>query len=198
MASSFTKIGLFWGFLSFATAIICGVGFYMPFWLKGSMENINGTHDISVHLSTFRRCNYPKMDRDSGTVAIVRECGRYTTFHDIPSLSWQIACISCGVGAGLSMLVGLIAIVGCCLADLISQTGAKTLGVIQLLAGLCIGAACVLYPNGWDSKEVKDVCGGTSGAFELGSCQLLWAYYLTVVGAGLNLSVFCFHLRPLT
>ena len=191
MASSFNAAGFVWSFLSFSGALLSSFGFYMPYWLEGSMKDYNGS-DLVVFLSTFRRCNYPLMDQDSGTVTIVRQCGRYTTFHDIPSISWQVACVACGVGSGLAMLVALISLAGCCLSDLISHAVAKCLGGLQLVAGFLIALACALFPHGWGSKEVQDVCGGTSDSYRLGNCNLFWAYYLTMIGAGMT--CFCFAL----
>ena len=40
------------------------------------------------------------------------------------------------------------------------------------------------------SKEVKDVCGD-SDSYQLGNCNLFWAYYLTMIGGGLTCLCFC-------
>ena len=192
MASSYNAAGLLWSFLSFSGALLCSFGFYMPYWLEGTMKTSEEEEDLEVFLSTFRRCNYPVLDRDSGTITIVRQCGRYTTFGDIPAVSWQVACVACGIGSGLAMLVALISLAGCCISDLISHGVAKSLGGIQLFSGLLIGAGCALFPQGWGAKEVKDVCGGNSDSYQLGNCSLFWAYYLTIIGAGMT--CFCFGL----
>ena len=189
MASSFNAAGFVWSFLSFSGALLASFGFYMPYWLEGAMKDYNGA-DLEVFLSTFRRCNYPLLDKDSGTVTIVRQCGRYTTFNDIPAASWQVACVCIGIGSGLAMLVALISLAGCCISDLISHTVAKTLGGLQLFAGLLIAVGCALFPHGWGSKEVKDVCGD-SDSYRLGNCNLFWAYYLTIIGAGITCVCFC-------
>ncbi|GAB5566299.1 LHFPL tetraspan subfamily member 6 protein isoform X2 [Prionailurus iriomotensis] len=49
--------------------------------------------------------------------------------------------------------------------------------------GLLIGAGCALYPLGWDSEEVRQTCGYVSGQFDLGKCEIGWAYYCTGAGA---------------
>ncbi|ELR53158.1 Lipoma HMGIC fusion partner [Bos mutus] len=49
--------------------------------------------------------------------------------------------------------------------------------------GLLIGAGCALYPLGWDSEEVRQTCGYISGQFDLGKCEIGWAYYCTGGGA---------------
>uniref|UniRef100_A0A452V026 Lipoma HMGIC fusion partner n=1 Tax=Ursus maritimus TaxID=29073 RepID=A0A452V026_URSMA len=49
--------------------------------------------------------------------------------------------------------------------------------------GLLIGAGCALYPLGWDSEEVRQTCGYVSSQFDLGQCEIGWAYYCTGAGA---------------
>ncbi|TNN47630.1 Lipoma HMGIC fusion partner [Liparis tanakae] len=48
---------------------------------------------------------------------------------------------------------------------------------------LLIGSGCALYPLGWDSEEVQQTCNNSSNQFQLGSCQIGWAYYCTGAGA---------------
>ncbi|KAG7255500.1 hypothetical protein CRUP_016489 [Coryphaenoides rupestris] len=50
-------------------------------------------------------------------------------------------------------------------------------------ARLLIGSGCALYPLGWDSEEVRQTCNNSSDQFQLGSCQIGWAYYCTGGGA---------------
>lgn len=123
-----TGMGIFWAFVSLAAAVVASVGFYMPFWLRGFMG------DTSVYFGVFRRCNYPRLD-DEGSLIIVEECGRYSTFTDIPSLSWQISTVTIGVGCGLAMLISLTAILAVCIRDIITPVVAKVAGVLQLCAG---------------------------------------------------------------
>ncbi|CAL8348986.1 unnamed protein product [Arctogadus glacialis] len=52
-----------------------------------------------------------------------------------------------------------------------------------LAPGLLIGSGCALYPLGWDSEEVRQTCNNSSDQFQLGSCQIGWAYYCTGAGA---------------
>ncbi|XP_059931771.1 LHFPL tetraspan subfamily member 6 protein [Gadus macrocephalus] len=51
--------------------------------------------------------------------------------------------------------------------------------------GLLIGSGCALYPLGWDSEEVRQTCNNSSDQFQLGSCQIGWAYYCTGAGAAM-------------
>lgn len=129
MGSSLTCVGGLWALLSFISMGLSCVGFYMPFWLKGSLKN-----STEAYLGAFRRCNYPKMS-SAGEVVIIEQCGRYAEFEDIPSLWWKVTTISVGVGCGLTVLVAFTALLACCMEDVLTKTSAKVGGVLQFLAG---------------------------------------------------------------
>ena len=123
-----SPVGVFWAISSLVAGLASSVGFYMPYWLRGSLG------DTPVYFGVFRRCNYPRLD-EFGNLLIVKECGRYSTFEDIPSLSWQIGTLTIGVGCGLAMLVALTAILAVCIPGIVSTHVAKVAGILQLCAG---------------------------------------------------------------
>lgn len=129
MATTLSGAGFFWAFLSMVTATLCSTGYYLPYWLHGSMLNAT-----DVYFGTFRRCNYPRVS-ESGAVVIMNECGRYSTFGDIPSLSWQICTVLVGIGCGMLLLVGFTAVFACCISDVVSKGAARVGGILQLFAG---------------------------------------------------------------
>ncbi|XP_042698701.1 LHFPL tetraspan subfamily member 6 protein isoform X1 [Chrysemys picta bellii] len=190
MASSLTCTGMIWALLSFLCAAASCIGFFMPYWLLGSQL------EKSVSFGTFRRCSYPVRDESRQTTVMVEQCGRYASFQAIPSAEWRICTVVTGLGCGLLLLVALTALMGCCVSELISRTVGRVAGGIQFLggkrpssilncgtAGLLIGSGCALYPLGWDSEEVRQTCGNLSNQFELGTCEIGWAYYCTGGGA---------------
>ena len=126
---SLTSCGIFWAFTSFLAAFAASVGFYLPYWLKGSLKGVN------VYFGVFRRCNYPQIVSENLPPAVVKECGRYATFNDIPSLSWKIATLTIGVGCGLALLVSFIAILSVCIKGIMSPTVARSAGIVQFCAG---------------------------------------------------------------
>ncbi|XP_064615439.1 LHFPL tetraspan subfamily member 6 protein-like [Liolophura sinensis] len=183
MSSGLSKVGVIWALASFLSATAASVGFYLPFWLQGWMRD---EHVTPVYFGVFRRCNYPKLMK-TGLIKVVEECGRYTTFYDIPSMSWQIAAVLVGVGCGIAILVSFTALLAMCIKDIFSETAVRVAGVVQLLAGLLIGAGIAIYPNGWDSIEVQQACGHASASYRMGGCQLSWAFYLTAGGAAVTM-----------
>ena len=135
--SGLSGTGIFWAFTSFFGAIASCVGFFMPYWITGRMSlHVLGFPDrtVPVHFGVFRRCNYPATNAD-GLLTMVLECGRYTTFLDIPSLSWKIATLTLGTGCCLCMLVALTAMFGVCVRGVLIPTVARTAGIIQLCSG---------------------------------------------------------------
>ena len=131
MAFGLSCVGALWTLLSVITTGFTCVGFYMPYWIKGTVQFTNGTE---TYIGLFRRCNYPALT-PGGRMEIVRECGRYTTFGDIPSPWWQAATIVVGIGCGLLVLVTFVALSACCLRGVVTKTTAKMGGVLQFIAG---------------------------------------------------------------
>lgn len=129
MASSLTCTGVIWALLSLLCAAASCVGFFMPYWLLGTQM------DKPVSFGTFRRCSYPVRDEERQATVMLEQCGRYASFHGIPSLEWRICTVVTGVGCGLLLLVALTALMGCCISDLISRTIGRVAGGIQFVGG---------------------------------------------------------------
>ncbi|KAK3589659.1 hypothetical protein CHS0354_015161 [Potamilus streckersoni] len=180
--SSLSGVGIFWAIMSFIASVGCSIGFYMPYWLSGHMYDKDKT---PVYFGVFRRCNYPR--QVEGKIEMVLECGRYTTFLDIPSISWQIATLTLGVGCGLAMLVAFTSILAVCIRGVVTPSVAKAAGIIQLCSGLLMGAGVGIYPNGWDTPEVQQACGYKSSSYNMGDCEFFWSFYLVASGSGLTL-----------
>lgn len=123
-----TRVGIAWALVSFLAALVSSVGYYLPYWLRGHMDRSD------VYFGIFRRCNYPHL-ADSGQLIMVKECGRYTTFSDIPSFYWQIATVAIGTGCGLALLISLTSILAICIRDIFTPSVAKLAGVFQVIAG---------------------------------------------------------------
>lgn len=195
--SGMSGIGVCWAFTSLIASLSVCIGFFMPYWLTGSMtlpSRQSTGSETPVHFGVFRRCNYPAI-RNDGTWRMVLECGRYRTFSDIPSISWQIATLTLGVGCILTMLVALIAMFGVCVRGVVIPTVARTAGIIQLCSGILMGAGIGVYPNGLDSREVQQACHYTTKAYTLGDCSLSWCFYVTSAGVGVTLvcAALAFH-----
>uniref|UniRef100_A0ACB8EGF5 LHFPL tetraspan sub member 4 protein n=1 Tax=Sphaerodactylus townsendi TaxID=933632 RepID=A0ACB8EGF5_9SAUR len=40
----------------------------------------------------------------------------------------------------------------------------------------------MIFPDGWDSEKVRDMCGEKTGKYSLGDCSVRWAYILAIIG----------------
>ncbi|KAI1717604.1 lipoma HMGIC fusion partner-like protein [Ditylenchus destructor] len=183
--SDLTAAGFAWVFLSVVSTICIAIGFYLPYWLVGAIS-LNGKRNI-VYFGAFRRCNYPVFDQILKHFRIENRCGRYATFADIPSIYWQIATVSIGFGCALSLVLSLLLIPSCCFKHILSRNSAILVGLLQVVAAIAVSSGCVIYPLGWDNREVRDACGSRSNPYVLGECQLGWAYACMLSGAALTL-----------
>ncbi|XP_061745476.1 uncharacterized protein lhfpl4b isoform X1 [Nerophis ophidion] len=48
--------------------------------------------------------------------------------------------------------------------------------------GFCLALACVLFPDSWESPEMRVLCGDSVGSFSSGNCSVHWAYILAILG----------------
>ena len=124
--------GVFWAILSFLSLGAACVGFYLPYWLEGEIH-LNG-ESIPTFIGVFRRCHYLRLSAH-GDIEVVRECGRYETFFDIPSQWWQISTVTISAGCILLLFVSVAGIFSCCVQGVLSHTSAKVAGVLQFIAG---------------------------------------------------------------
>lgn len=51
-----------------------------------------------------------------------------------------------------------------------------------LPSGVCLVLGCMIYPDGWDSDEVRRMCGEQTDKYSLGACSVRWAYILAIMG----------------
>uniref|UniRef100_A0A1B6EFG9 LHFPL tetraspan subfamily member 6 protein n=1 Tax=Clastoptera arizonana TaxID=38151 RepID=A0A1B6EFG9_9HEMI len=185
MTGSFTSAGILWACLSVTAALLSCSGFYLPYWIQGSLLG-----KVDASFSTFRRCNYPHLT-PQGSVEIVIQCARYSSFKDIPSPWWQISTVFVASGSALSLIVAVVIVAACCMASVIHRRTARVAGVVQLLSALLICGGVGVYPLGWDNKEVRDCCGKGADIYRLGTCQLSWSLYLLVGAVVLLFISFC-------
>ncbi|RXM33319.1 Histone-lysine N-methyltransferase 2E [Acipenser ruthenus] len=51
-----------------------------------------------------------------------------------------------------------------------------------LVAAACLVLGCLIFPDGWDSDEVRRMCGERTDKYTLGACSMRWAYILAIMG----------------
>ena len=117
----------------FSSGASC-MGFFLPYWLKGVIPN-QQPNPVKTFFSTFRRCNFPQVNEDHTELVIVKECGHYSSFSDIPSVWWQFATLIVGIGTGLTLFSAVMAFLACWINDMWTRFFIRGLGYLHLTAG---------------------------------------------------------------
>ena len=128
MSHGLTRLGVVWTLTSLLSALTSCTSYFLPYWLVG--KSLNST----TYLGVFRRCNYLAKGRD-GTQYIKHECGRYTTFADIPSDEWRICTVLIGLACAFLLLVAFTLLLASCVKDVVTKFSTRIGGVIQFLSG---------------------------------------------------------------
>lgn len=83
---------------------------------------------------------------------------------------------------GLPILLFMLSII-CMLLFLFlkARIVLRMCGTLQLVAGVCMAVACIIYPNAWDDDDVRRICGQEAKAYQIADCQIRWAYILGIV-----------------
>ncbi|GAB6026162.1 hypothetical protein CHUAL_012363 [Chamberlinius hualienensis] len=161
-------IGVLWGIFTLCFAIIDVVAFVQPHWIGDTVASRG-----SGHFGLWRYCY---MVQDSNEVLCV---GRLDDFNTIPSSAFRVATVF----VGLSVVFVLLGI--CCLLLFFffqASTVFHICGWTQLLSAICLVIGVLCYPAGWDSPEVRDVCGPNVKQFYPGDCAIRWSYILAIIG----------------
>ncbi|XP_031774574.1 LHFPL tetraspan subfamily member 6 protein-like isoform X2 [Apis florea] len=147
-----------------------------------------------AYFGSFRRCNYPRIRAANTAPEIVYECARYSSFWDIPSGWWQASTVTMGIGVAIAVIgaLTLLAAASTFLPHILkTPKHTRVLGSLQLLAAMICGGL-VMYPIGWDNREVRESCGKGANVYNLGKCSVSWSSYLLV--GSVALLMLCFGL----
>ena len=123
--------------------------------------------------------------------------------------SWQATLVFFSAGLCLLMLTLIFSIAGWCVRSICRKSIFSIGGSVQALAGkivltrfktvvncsfialvavLLFTVGLVIYPAGWNSSRVRNICGEEADTFLLAECSLGWAFY----GAAAGILLTCF------
>lgn len=162
-------IGVLWAIFTICFAIINVVVFIQPYWVGDSVSTPK-----PGYFGLFHYCV------GSGLAGRELTCrGSFTDFSTIPSGAFK--------AAAFFVLLSMVLILGCitCFALFFfcnTATVYKICAWMQLLAALCLVLGCMIFPDGWDSETIRDMCGAKTGKYSLGDCSVRWAYILAIIG----------------
>ena len=167
-----TPIGILWTLLSIVVAGTCGFSFLQPYWfIEPDTDNSFGmfsycvsTRDIP-YLYDSHSHRYIQIRTHIGRNQRKHICGIYGgsfQFSNLPSNSWQAACVLYGGGCVFLCLGALLAIIALCVPTLTDKRLTLFSGYIQTMASkyiffLVLFLPCFSYPLAGNSHELSNL-----------------------------------------
>ncbi|XP_036748382.1 LHFPL tetraspan subfamily member 3 protein isoform X1 [Manis pentadactyla] len=161
-------IGVLWAIFTICFAIVNVVCFIQPYWIGDGVDTPQ-----AGYFGLFHYCIGNGFSREL-------TCrGSFTDFSTLPSGAFKAASFF----IGLSMML-IIACIICFTLFFFCNTATvyKICAWMQLTSAACLVLGCMIFPDGWDSDEVKRMCGEKTDKYTLGACSVRWAYILAIIG----------------
>ncbi|XP_078502426.1 LHFPL tetraspan subfamily member 5 protein [Lissotriton helveticus] len=160
-------IGVLWAVFTICFTIIMVVIFIQPYWIGDSINTPQ-----AGYFGLFSYCIGNAL-----TSELICK-GSALDFASIPSGAFKTAMFF--VGISMFLIVGSMLCFGL-FFFCNSATVYKVCAWMQLAAAAGLMIGCMIYPDGWDSAEVKRMCGDKTDKYTLGACTVRWAYILAIV-----------------
>ncbi|XP_042864112.1 LHFPL tetraspan subfamily member 3 protein-like [Penaeus japonicus] len=160
-------IGVLWGVFTICFAIINIVVFVQPQWIGDTLDSKR-----TGYFGLWKWC--------TANVGGDLECtGKLDDFDSLLNTSFKASTIL----VGLSVVITLLCI--CCMLLFFFCSSATVFhisGCLQLLSAALLLVGVIVFPTGWEAAEVREVCGPTARHFNVGACEVRWAYILAMIG----------------
>lgn len=85
-------------------------------------------------------------------------CGIYSNFQDIPSIFWQFASVSIGIGCFLSLSLILILIPACCFKNIATKSSSVLIGLFQVVSGRSYLIDLLVRFSPWRDPRMHFIC----------------------------------------
>ncbi|XP_069382978.1 LHFPL tetraspan subfamily member 5b isoform X1 [Paralichthys olivaceus] len=160
-------IGVMWAVFTICFVIITVVVFIQPFWIGDSVNTPQ-----AGYFGLFHYCIGNAL-----TSELICK-GSILDFGSIPSPAFRTAMFF--VGSSMLLVVGTMV---CFSLFFFCNAGNvyKICAWMQLASAVLMVMGCMIYPDGWDSPEVKRMCGQRTDKYSLGNCTVRWAYILAII-----------------
>lgn len=172
------SIGVLWAVFSIALAIMITIVLIQPQWL-GDTEFSRGTG----YFGLWQSCRLLQDGQDLICT------GKINDLSTIPTTAFKVATVFVAIS---TLLIYLCTFTMLLFFFAHPCTVFRTCGWLQTLSGLCLLSGVLIFPAGWDSHTVKEVCGNDASSYNTGQCGIRWAYLLAMTGV-----VNCFALSIL-
>ncbi|XP_076447833.1 LHFPL tetraspan subfamily member 3 protein-like [Babylonia areolata] len=164
----YRAVAVVWALLSIIWCILNVVSFVQPQWIGDTQESPG-----YGHMGVFQYC-YPDSNKENYVCS-----GSFTDFDTILTDAFR----ACTFFVGVSALLMLFVVAALLLFFCFKKTAVFIFsGILQIFSALFMFLACVIYPVGWNHREVKLICGDGANEYRLGDCSIRWAYILAILG----------------
>ncbi|XP_015975691.2 LHFPL tetraspan subfamily member 5 protein [Rousettus aegyptiacus] len=163
-------VGVMWGTLTICFSVLVMALFIQPYWIGDSVNTPQAgyfglfSYCVGNVLSSELICKGGPLD-----------------FSSIPSRAFKTAMFF--VALAMFLIIGSII---CFSLFFVCNTATvyKICAWMQLAAATGLMIGCLVYPDGWDSSEVRRMCGEQTGKYTLGHCTIRWAFMLAILSIG--------------
>ncbi|XP_061726636.1 LHFPL tetraspan subfamily member 2 protein [Cydia pomonella] len=180
-----TGRSLAWLLLSLVAFMLILSGIMTPKWLLGqpmvqNRDNITGFYVPSVGI--YNRCLRIKDSHN--------DCGSFSFygFATDPSrypTPWKAALFFLSLCAAIQFSTVLAGVMACCVQSVFKKSVISLAGATQALGGLFGVLGLLLYPWGWGTQRVRQLCGENSEPYIPGDCSIGWSLYVAALGVAL-------------
>ncbi|CAL8072407.1 unnamed protein product [Calicophoron daubneyi] len=101
------------------------------------------------------------------------------------AISWTTSVLFL-LGCALMTLSIPFVVFSMCKRDLCDHSLFSFTGAVQGLGDLLLFVGLILWPIGWDSITIREVCGGAVGPYSKGNCTFGWGPICTIAGVVLT------------
>ncbi|XP_044528121.1 LHFPL tetraspan subfamily member 5 protein [Gracilinanus agilis] len=175
-------VGVMWGTLTICFSVLVMALFIQPYWIGDSINTPQ-----AGYFGLFSYCVGNAL-----TSELICK-GSPLDFKTIPSGAFKTAMFF--VAVAMFLIIGSTI---CFSLFFVCNTATvyKICAWMQLAAATGLMIGCLVYPDGWDSSEVKRMCGDQTGKYTLGACTIRWAFLLAMISImdALILSILAFVL----
>jgi hypothetical protein len=178
-------IGFLWGVFSICYAIITLVVFVQPQWIGSQVG----------YFGLWKHCSLVLTEASASKDAVC--IGRLDDLGSLLNPGFKAATGFLGLAALVSSLSVFALILFICTPTTVAY---RIVSWMHTIAAVSTTIGIIIFPVGWDTTEVKSICGVSAGRFTLGSgsgsCTIRWAYVLAIIAAldGIVLAVLGFVL----
>uniref|UniRef100_A0A8D8XJS5 Lipoma HMGIC fusion partner-like 3 protein n=2 Tax=Cacopsylla melanoneura TaxID=428564 RepID=A0A8D8XJS5_9HEMI len=156
-------VGVLWAIFTLCFALIVSVAFLTPEWIGIGNKG---------RLGLWSSCEF-----DTNGVEVCS--GKFTEFMEISNAAFKISTVLSVVCVALAYLTIAVLLL---FLFMQATTVYMVAAWLQIIAALCMIASVVIYPLGWESAKAQEICGPSASQYNLGQCDIKWAYILAIIG----------------